>query len=378
MIACRRRAFSSTTAFHQWYRQGGFAMVRIGFLALGVALLAHAPVHASDALDPAPTMAKAANAFLAALPPAKREKAILPFHSEERLNWHFVPRMRQGLPLKQMSPEERQAALALLKASLSANGFKKVDTLRSLEEVLRAIEGNDRRDPEQYYFTVFGEPAEKGAWGWRYEGHHASFNWTLVDGRVAGSSPQFMGANPADVKEGPRKGTRALAAVEDLGRALVNSLNADQIQLAVVSPNAPFGASAPLGIVTGNSREAAIQEDKGIAYAKLNDMQQGLLLSLIQEYANNQPPAVAQARLARVKTELPNIKFAWMGGREKGQGHYYRIQGSTFLIEYDNTQGNANHIHSVWREFKGDWGKDVLAEHYKTVPHHAELRGTSK
>ncbi|MBL8512451.1 MAG: DUF3500 domain-containing protein, partial [Betaproteobacteria bacterium] len=330
--------------------------------------------HASDATDPTPTMAKAANSFLSALPTAKRERANLPFQSDERLNWHFVPRMRQGLPLKQMSSDERQAALALLKASLSAHGLKKVDTLRRLEEVLRVIERNDRRDAELYYFTVFGEPSEKGAWGWRYEGHHASLNWTIVDGRVAGSSPQFMGANPADVNEGPRKGTRALAAEEDLGRALVTSLNADQTQLAVVSPSAPFGTSAPLGIVTGNSREAAIQDDKGIAYAKLNQTQQGLLLSLIQEYANNQPPAVAQARLARAKAELSNIKFAWMGGREKGQGHYYRIQGSSFLIEYDNTQGNANHIHSVWREFKGDWGKDVLAEHYRTAPHHAHTR----
>lgn len=353
-------------------------MIRHVFLALGVLVLAHASAHASDATDPAPTMAKAAKSFLAALPPTKREKANLPFHSEERLNWHFVPRTRQGLPLKQMSPDERQAALAMLKVSLSANGLKKVDTIRSLEDVLRVIEGNDRRDAELYYFTVFGDPSEKGAWGWRYEGHHTSLNWTLVDGRVAGSSPQFMGANPADVNVGPRKGTRALAAEEDLGRALVSSLNAEQTQLAVVSTDAPFGPSAPLGIVTGNSREAAIQEDKGIAYAKLNDMQQGLLLSLIQEYANNQPPAVAQARLGRVKAELANIKFTWMGGREKGQGHYYRIQGSTFLIEYDNTQGNANHIHSVWREFKGDWGKDVLAEHYRTAPHHAEHRGTSK
>ncbi len=349
-------------------------MIRHVFLALGVLASANAPAQASDAADPAPTMARAAGVFLAALPPAKREKAQLPFQSDERLNWHFVPRMRQGLPLKQMSPEEREAALGLLKVSLSAKGLKKVDTIRSLEDVLRAIEGNDRRDAELYYFTVFGEPSDKGAWGWRYEGHHTSLNWTLVDGRVAGSSPQFMGANPGDVHVGPRKGTRSLAAEEDLGRALVTSLSTDQSALAVVSANAPFGPGAPLGIVTGNSREAAIQEDKGIPYAKLNDMQQGLLLSLIQEYATTQPSTVAQARLARVKLELPNIKFAWMGGREKGQGHYYRIQGSTFLIEYDNTQGNANHIHSVWREFKGDWGKDVLAEHYRTAPHHADRR----
>ncbi len=356
-------------------------MIRQGLIALVLALVTHAPVDAADVIDapdPAPAMAEAAAAFLAALSPAKRAMAQLPFHSEERLNWHFVPRMRKGVPLKQMSPEERQAALALLKASLSATGLKKVDTIRSLEDVLRAIENEPRRDAELYYFTVFGEVSENGAWGWRYEGHHASLNWTLVEGRVAGSSPQFMGANPADVDVGPHEGTRALAAEEDLARELVTSLSADQARLAVVSASAPFGPAAPLGIVTGSSREAAMQEGNGIAYDELDDMQKGPLLSLIQEYATTQPPAVAQARLGRVKAELASVRFAWMGGREKGQGHYYRIQGSSFLIEYDNTQGNANHIHSVWREFKGDWGKDVLAEHYRTAPHHADHRGSSE
>jgi hypothetical protein len=183
-----------------------------------------------------------------------------------------------------------------------------------------------------------------------------------------GSTPQFLGANPADVREGPLKGTRALAAEEDLGRALVKSFDADQRAQAVPSRDAPEE------ILTGNSRMAAIQEDKGISYGKLTPEQQGLLLSLIQEYAAAQPPAVAQSRLARVKAELPNVKFAWMGGLEKGQGHYYRIQGSTFLIEYDNTQNHANHIHCVWREFKGDWGEDLLAVHYRTSPHHADAR----
>jgi hypothetical protein len=338
-------------------------------------------VHAADAVDapdPAPAMAEAAAAFLAALSPDNRERAQLPFDSDERLNWHFVPRMRQGVPLKQMSPGERQAALALLKASLSASGLRKVDTIRSLEDVLRMIENEPRRDAELYYFIVFGEPAKAGAWGWRYEGHHTSLNWTLVEGRVAGSSPQFMGANPADVNVGPHKGTRALAAEEDLARELVTSLSDEQTRLAVVSASAPFGTAAPLGIVTGNAREAAMQEGNGIAYGELDDMQKGLLLSLVEAYATAQPPAVAQARLGRVKDELANIRFAWMGGREKGQGHYYRIQGRSFLIEYDNTQGNANHIHSVWREFKGDWGNDVLAEHYRTAQHHAEHRATEQ
>jgi len=344
-------------------------MIRTVVLTLG-ALASAGAVLPAEAPEPTPAMAQAANAFLAALDSAKRAKAGLPFNSEERLNWYFVPRERQGLPIKQMSSEERRAALALLRSGLSARGFTKVDTILHLEEVLAAIEGSPNRDPELYYFTVFGKPAEQGAWGWRYEGHHASLNWTVVDGKVVASTPQFLGANPAEVRDGPRKGTRVLAAEEDLGRALVKSLSAEQGAQAVLSKD------APRDILTSNSREAAIQEDKGISYVKLSQEQQGLLLSLIQEYASAQPLAQAQARLARVKAELPTVKFAWMGGLEKGQGHYYRIQGSTFLIEYDNTQNNANHVHCVWREFKGDWGRDLLAEHYRTAPHHANSRST--
>jgi hypothetical protein len=334
-------------------------------LTLGALVAAGGALPAADTAEPAPTMAKAADAFLATLDSAKRAKASLPFNSEERLNWHFVPKDREGVAIKQMSAAQRQAALALLRSGLSARGFTKVDTIRRLEEVLFAIEGSAIRDPELYYFTVFGTPSEQGAWGWRYEGHHASLNWTVVDGRVVATTPQFLGANPADVRDGPQKGTRALAAEEDLGRALVKSLSADQGAQAVLSKD------APRDILTGASRQAAIQEDRGISYAKLAPEQQGLLLSLIQEYAAAQAPAVAQARLARVKADLPAVKFGWMGGLDQGQGHYYRIQGSTFLIEYDNTQNSANHIHCVWREFKGDWGRDLLAEHYRTAPHHA-------
>ena len=343
-------------------------MIRTVLLTLGALAATGGALPAAEP-EPAPTMAKAADAFLAALDPAKRAKAGLPFNSEERLNWHFVPKDREGVAIKQMSAEERQAALTLLKSGLSARGFTKVDTIRRLEEVLFAIEGSRSRDPELYYFTVFGKPSDQGAWGWRYEGHHTSLNWTVVDGRLVATTPQFLGANPADVRDGPQKGTRALAAEEDLGRALVKSLSADQGTQAVLSKD------APRDILTGASREAAIQEDRGISYGKLTPEQQGLLLSLIQEYASAQTPAVAQARLARVKAGLPAIRFAWMGGLDKGQGHYYRIQGSTFLIEYDNTQNNANHIHCVWREFKGDWGRDLLTEHYRTAPHHARSRG---
>jgi len=311
-----------------------------------------------------PSMADAARSVLVALEPAKRTKAVLAFNSDDRLDWHYVPRSRRGVSFQEMKPAERQAALELLRASLSEMGFEKVETIRRLEDVLHAMSGSSIRNPELYYFTIFGEPGDKGAWGWRYEGHHLSLHWTVVDGKLVASTPQFLGANPADVREGPQKGTRALAAEEDLGRALVRSLRPDQVAVAVVAKRAPGD------ILTGASRVAAIHEDTGIAYDKLDAQQQGLLLSLIEAYASAQAPAEAQARLARVKAGLVRTKFAWMGGLEKGQGHYYRIQGPADLIEYDNTQDGANHVHCVWRVFDGDWGRDLLDEHYRTSPHH--------
>src|SRR5262249_26399013 len=210
-------------------------------------------------------------------------------------------------------------------------------------------------------------------WGWRYEGHHCSQNWTLVNGRAIASSPQFFGANPAEVREGPMKGTRALAAEEDLARTLLKSLNPTQRAEAVLADKAPSD------IITGAQRQAAIQEDKGIAYGKLNKEQQGMLLAIIEEYVNAQPPDLTRGRLEKIRAAgLDGVKFAWMGGMERGQGHYYRVQGSTFLIEYDNTQNNANHIHAVWRDFNGDWGEDLLAEHYRNSPHHQHANQSAR
>jgi hypothetical protein len=247
---------------------------------------------------------------------------------------------------------------------LSEKGYTKAEKIRKLEEVLRDLEQSrgPTRDPDLYFFTFFGEPTANGAWGWRYEGHHCSQNWTIVNGKVIGSSPQFFGANPAEVRDGPMKGTRVLSAEEDLGRSLVKSLSTAQRAQAVLS------SSAPDDIVTTNQRKAAITEDKGIAYSKLNQDQQGTLLALIEEYLGAQSQAEARQRLDKIRQAgFDRIKFAWVGGLEKCEGHYYRVQGSTFLIEYDNTQNNANHIHCVWRDFNGDWGEDLLAEHYRTL-----------
>src|SRR3984893_12847258 len=318
---------------------------------------------------PAPTMRDAARKFLATLDPAQKSKAMLPFNSEERFHWFYTPVSRKGVPLKELNPSQQQAALALLHAGLSEKGYTKAETIRKLEDVLSELEQGrgPTRDPDLYFFTFFGEPAADGtwAWGWRYEGHHCSQNWTIVNGKSIGSSPQFFGAHPAEVHEGPMKGTRVLSAEKDLGRSLVKSLSTAQRTEAVLN------ASAPSDILSSNQRKAAIQEDKGVAYSRLSKEQQGTLLALIEEYLGAQPRAQARERLEKIRRAgFDEIKFAWMGGLEKGEGHYYRVQGSTFLIEYDNTQNNANHIHCVWRDFNGDFGEDLLADHYQNSPHH--------
>jgi hypothetical protein len=321
----------------------------------------------ASAQSPPLTMQGAAGAFLATLEPAQKAKAVLPFNSEERFHWFYTPVSRKGIALKQLNASQRQAGLALLRAGLSEQGYAKVQAIRKLEEVLRELE-QDRgatRDPDLYFFTFFGEPSANGSWGWRYEGHHCSQNWTIVNGRSIGSSPQFFGANPAEVHYGPMKGTRVLSAEEDLGRSLVKSLSTQQRTAGAIS------TSAPSDILTSNQRRAAIQEDKGVAYSQLSKEQQGMLLALIEEYLGAQPRAAARERLDKIRNAgFEQIKFAWMGGSERGEGHYYRVQGKTFLIEYDNTQNNANHIHCVWRDFNGDWGEDLLAEHYRTSTDH--------
>ncbi|MBI5090828.1 MAG: DUF3500 domain-containing protein [Candidatus Hydrogenedentes bacterium] len=316
----------------------------------------------TDDAVPAGPLAAATRALLDALDAEQKSQITFEFNNPERLNWHYVPKDRVGITWKTLRPEQREKAVALLKVALSDKGFKKAETIRMLEPVLHELEQGKgpTRDTENYHFTVFGAPTENGTWGLRYEGHHISFNWTAVGGVVIASSPQFLGSNPAEVKDGPLRGARVLGAEEDLGRSLVKSLDDKQRAKAVLD------ATAPPDILTGHDREAAIQKDLGVAYAELSSEQQGILLNIIQEVAGAQPDAIAHERLAKIRaTGLDAVKFAWMGGFEKGQGHYYRVQGPTFLIEYDNTQNGANHVHTVWRDFKGDFGADLLKQHYE-------------
>lgn len=317
-----------------------------------------------DALTGA--LADAANAFLETLDAGQKAKVQFPFDSEERFNWFYVPRQREGLPLKQMNEAQQKAALHALSVGLSQKGYSKAEAVRALEPILAEIEKNPvRRDPELYYLTIFGTPSATGTWGMRWEGHHLSLHWTVVNGAAVATTPQFFGSNPAEVREGPKKGTRVLHAEEDLARALVMELTEEQRGTAVVADEAPDD------ILTTNTRKAAIQKNIGLAYAAMTPKQRGMLLALVEEYASVQPKRLAAERIEKIrKAGLDNVKFAWMGPIAKGELHYYRVQGPTFLIEYDNTQNGGNHIHAVWRDFDGDFGRDLLEEHYKNSPHH--------
>ena len=333
-------------------------------LALG------AGVRVAEQGRPEVAMAAAAKAFLATLDEAQRAKAQFAFDSEERFNWHYIPRVRKGLPLAEMKPAQRDAAIALLKTGLSASGFTRAEAIRSLELVLRAMEKRDSRDPEQYFFEIFGTPGEK-SWAWRYEGHHLSQNWTVVAGKFVATSPAFFGANPAVVMDGPAKGTRALPAEADLGWAMLEGLEGKSREMAIVA------GAAPTEIITTNSRKAAILENVGLSVRDMSTKERGLLMRLIDAHASAQQTELAAARLAAIKAAgIENVKFTWIGAtkNEPGAAHYYRIQGPTFLIEYDNSQNNANHQHIVWRDFNGDFGEDILAKHYATDSEHANTR----
>jgi len=306
-------------------------------------------------------MTETANRFLAALSPEQRAKATFPFNDDERMNWHFIPKERKGLTLREMSPYQKHLASALLAAGLSQTGYIKAVTIMSLEDVLRVMENDsgERRNPEKYHFTVFGTPSDTGTWGWRVEGHHLSQNYTVTNGHVV-DGPSFFGSNPAEVRQGLRKGLRTLAGEDDLGIELIHALDEPQQKIAIVDPKAYSD------ILTAASRKAALQgQPSGLSAAKMNARQFDALRALVELYAYNLPDELAERRMEQIDKAGRNVYFAWAGGIKAGDLHYYRVQTPSFLIEFDDTQDNANHIHSVWRDFDGDFGGDPLRAHYE-------------
>ncbi len=343
-------------------------MIRAIYLCLAFALVAAFASAGYERWKTGSMMADTANHFLASLTPDQKAKTTFAYTDEERKNWWFVPRIRKGITFKEMLPEQQRLAHAFLSSGLSRRGYIQATTIMSLDAVLREIEKGMQntpvRDSELYYVSVFGDPSALGRWGWRIEGHHLSVNFAVDRGEVKATTPQFFGANPAQVLDGPRKGLRTLPEEEDFGRELLMSLDDKQQTRAVILKE------APTDIITSNKRKAEIGEPTGLPYTAMTPKQREILIRLVDVYITRNPEDVAEARRKELQTAgWDKVFFAWAGGSKPREKHYYRVQGPTFLIEYDNTQNDANHIHSVWRDLRGDFGPDLLAEHYRQFPH---------
>jgi hypothetical protein len=335
-------------------------------LAWIVATAPSMTAHADD-VDTQPAaraLRAAASQLVAATPEPQRSDLSRPFTDEARSDWHYTPRIRAGVPWKRMNARQLGAARSLLSAALSTQGHQKVRAVFALEIALRELEGSSIRDPENYAFAIFGEPAPGSTWGFRLEGHHLSLHFTIDRDRVVSSLPQFIGANPAesprDFANGPRAGQRALRDEEDRAFALLAALTPEQRKAAIIDAR-PYG-----DILTRNARKVSALAPAGVRFSQLERAQQVLLLRIIDAFGSLVEPSLAEQRLTRVRAGgLDSIRFAWAGAQKRGQPYYYRIQGAEFLIELDNSGGN--HIHTIWRDFSGDWGRDVLGEHYRNA-----------
>jgi hypothetical protein len=313
----------------------------------------------------------AARAALRSLPDSIGSGATFAFDSSERSNWYYVPFDRKGVTLARMTAEARARVDSLLLTGLSARGFSTAKSIMRHESILHDIEAAGPpdgrrfvRDSSKYYLSVFGDPDASTAWGWRVEGHHLSVNYTAIGRSVQVVSPVFFGANPARVLAGPHAGLRILAAEEDLARALVTMLDAKQRAVAI------FSDTALVEIETRNDPKARSLRAEGLRAADMTAPQRAQLRRLVDHYANRVSAAARAHALRDVEDGgFGELRFAWAGGTGIGQAHYYRIHGPTILVEYDNQQNNANHIHTVWRDLRHDFGGDLLAEHYRTHKH---------
>ena len=300
-------------------------------------------------------------AFLKTLSNSKKNKAQYHLENASRMKWDYFPdmRTRNGIRLKDMKPNEKQAALAVVQAVLSAAGYLKVTQVIALEDVLKSLEGWNLRDPERYYLAIYGEPSNTHTWAIQFEGHHLSLNFVLKGNQIVAAAPRFFGANPSR-HTGPDKSiVETLKLEESLGRELLLSLKKKQLLKAIVSND------APADILTRSNSYAEALLPKGLPVSEMSTAQQKIFWQLLAVYLDPLPIAIANKRLTLIKnTEPTSLFFAWAGSSQKGQPHYYRIQSSDFLIEYDNTQNNANHVHTVWRDLTNDFGRDYLREHY--------------
>lgn len=309
-----------------------------------------------------------ANEFLNSLNSDQKQKALIEFDDETRTRWHYFPSTmysREGIPLKELNSSQKKLVHKLLQTYLSVNGYKKATDAIKVEGILKDLTNSPAtRNNELYYTTFYGKPSSDKPWGWSFEGHHLSLNFT-VEGNNISYVPIFYGANPAIVKSGPDKGFRSLKNEEDMGLKLIGMLDASQQEKAI------FSSSTSGDIESKNNSEISPLKQKGIAVSEMNAEQQKVLFELINEYISSAPKNVAEIRTNTIKSEeIKDIYFAWAGETKLEKAHYYSIQGKTFLIEFDNTQNNANHIHAVWRNFDGDFGRDLIKEHLNSSHHH--------
>ncbi|MDB4766654.1 DUF3500 domain-containing protein [bacterium] len=337
------------------------------FIILSGLLVSFSPTITATALahELAAEMKVAATKFFDALDEKKQSQISFEFDDENREGWHFIPKQRPGLPIGDLTTEQYDLAMTLLQTALSHRGLETSKQIMSLESVLHEMEnGNPKRDPARYNFYFFGKPSDEQPWGWRIEGHHLSVNITIADGEVLSATPAFMGANPAEVRVGKRKGFRALAQQEDLGRKLIKQLTVEQKSVAIVSEK------APRDVINGPGKKAERLEPQGIAASEMTEQQRAMLTELIDSYLDNFRPELCEVDRKKIEDAgVEKIYFAWAGFIQPGKPHYYRVQGPTFIFEYDNVQNNANHVHAMWRDTENDFGTNLLKLHYEQVPH---------
>jgi hypothetical protein len=307
-------------------------------------------------------MAQFALGFLADLYDKQRPYTQYPFDDPARFDWHYTPRRRPGLAIKEMSGDQRDATWRLLRAALSKRGFSKAELVLRLEEILGKMTGNPSfRDPENYAMAIFGDPAGDGPWGWRFEGHHLSLSVTIVPGEGIALTPMFFGANPAKVPAGhDHAGLRLLGDEEDLAFDLIGGLEGSDRDRAVIADR------SLRDIVTGPGREKSLREPAGLPAADMNEARRDGLLRLLRAYLANARPVLAKAEYAKIgDAGFERLHFAWAGSLSRGAPHYYRIHGPSVIIEYDNTQNGANHAHSVWHDPTNLFGEDLLRRHHE-------------
>ncbi len=313
-------------------------------------------------------LAQTANHFIQLLDDAQRAKAVYPFDTTERYRFHFVPQDdRKGISINELNAAQQKAVQELLKMCLSASTVTRINEIRQLDILLKELEHRKPedhfRDPGKYFITIFGTPTDHTIWGWRFEGHHVAFHFSANKNQLVAGTPSFMGSNPGTVLDGPQKGKTVLDKETEMGFALLHALSAEELKKAIID------STAPADIITGNSRKAMIAQPAGIRFSEMSKANQELFLQLLHLYIHRYTKLFAEEMMHQIeKAGLDNCWFTWAGYSQHVLGHpyYYRMQGPTFIIEYDNTQNNANHIHTVVRDLTNDFGGDMLLEHYKS------------